>query len=283
MQNHIAFVIGNGGLGDILTCTGMINYLATKYKIVFVACMKVYYEQLKYFFDNDKIKLYPVNMYDETTMAQFDVIMRTNPIYDIYAFGHYGSKMISYEKYVKVRQDGICANIIYDYPISYYDDVNIPIEYMSKYFHVSYPPEILNLYSELLDKYPKYTVVHQIGSTISFDIIKYNEINIDDNLVIDVNKNLYEVGHKYYDIANKFANLISVIFYTKLIENASSLYLVDSCIHAIALIVNVDNAFPRICYQRERRIKYGFGKFEYFLMVSGIPFRAKLPILSNLI
>lgn len=279
--NQIACVIGNGGLGDVITYVGMINYLATKYKVVLVACMKVYYEQFKYFFNNDKIKLYPINMYDDTTMAQYDIMMRTNTIYDIYAFGHYGSIYIDYFKYFKKRSDGTIVNILYNYPISYYEDVNIPIEYMSKYFNVSYPHEMIDLYNELLENYPKYVLVHQIGSTQQFDIISYNQIDINETLTIDINKNLYETGHKYHDIAEKFINFKSVIFYTKLVENASSLYLIDSCIHAIALVVNVNKASPRICYQRERRVKYGFDKFDYFLLVNGIPQRVNLPILEK--
>lgn len=269
--NQIACVIGNGGLGDVITYIGMINYLTTKYKAVIVACMKVYYEQFKYFFNNNKIKLYPINMYDNTTMAQYDIMMRTNAIYDIYAFGHYGSKYINYSKYYKKRSDGTIVNILYNYPISYYEDVNIPIEYMTKYFYVSYPPEIIDLYKELFENNPKYILVHQIGSTQKFDIISYNKIDINNTLTIDINKNLYEKGHKYYKIADKFINFKSVIFYTKLVENASALYLIDSCIHAIALVVDVNKASPRICYQRERRIKYGFNKFNYFLLVNGTP------------
>lgn len=279
--NQIACVIGNGGLGDVITYVGMINFLATKYKVVLVACMKVYYEQFKYFFNNDKIKLYPINMYDNTTMAQYDLMMRANAIYDIYAFGHYGSNYIDYSKYYKKRLDGTVVNILYNYPISYYEDVNIPIECMSKYFYVSYPQDIFDLYTELLENYPKYVLVHQIGSTQKFDIVSYNKINLNETLTIDINKNLYENGHKYHDIAEKFINFKSVIFYTKLVENASALYLIDSCIHAIALVVDVNKASPRICYQREHRVKYGLNKFDYFLLVNGIPQRVNLPILEN--
>lgn len=274
IHHKIACIIGNGGLGDTLTYVGMVNYITTKYNYVIVACMAVYYDQIKYFFRNNKIKLYPINADDNTTMAQFDLMMRSSPIYDIYAFGHYGSKIIDYNQYTKMRMDGTIVNIIYEYPISYYHDVDIPIKYMTEYYIVCYPNSILSIYSELFDKYPKYSIVHQQSSTKSFDIIAHNRININDELVIDVNTNLYEPGHKYYDIAQKFINLKSVIFYSKLVENASALYVLDSCIHAIALIVNIDKAHTKICYQREPRIRYGFNKFKYYLLINNIVFPA---------
>lgn len=87
MTKRNAFVIGNGGLGDALTYVGMVNYLSAKYEHVFVACMIVYYEQIKLFFDDKHIIVYPINKHDDTTMAQFDVMMRHDSPYDVYAFG----------------------------------------------------------------------------------------------------------------------------------------------------------------------------------------------------
>lgn len=273
----VACVIGNGGLGDTITYVGMVNYLATQYKTIIVACMKVYYEQIKYFFTNDRIKIYPINLHDNITMASYDILMRTNPIYDVYAFGHYGTNYIDYDRYIKLRNNKT-INILYDYPISYYEDVNIPINVMRDYFTVKYPDDIENIYEELLKTHPIYTLIHQIGSTQTFDIVKHNGININEQLVIDINKNLYPENHAYYEIANKFLNFRSVIFYAKLVQNASELYLIDSCIHALALVVDI-KATVKICYQRECRVKYGFGKFDYYLLADGMPVKVRLPIL----
>lgn len=280
-MNKIACVIGNGGLGDMIVCIGIVNYLATKYDKVIVSCMNNTYEQAKYFYNKKNIILYPINKYDNTTMYQYDIMMRNVNIYDVYAYGHYGAREIDYGKYYKKMANGDIKPIIHDYPISYYEDINFPIEYMTKYFSVEYPQYILDSYVEL-KKYGNYAVIHQSSSNMEFDILKHNNLDINSMLIIDVNKNLYNKNHKYYDIANKFVNLRSVIYYTKLIENASSLYLMDSCMHAIALIVNIDNVYPKICYQRESRIKYGFNKFEYFLMVNGKPIKTQLPLLKSI-
>jgi len=274
---QIAMVIGNGGLGDTITYIGMVNYLATKYRIVFVACMKINYEQIKLFFNNNLIIPYPIDKNDDTTMRQFDVMMRSVDEYDVYAFGHYGCNYIDYDRYIKVKDNKI-INIIRNYPISYYEDVNLPVEYATKYYTVNYPKEILDIYDDLFKTYPKYVLIHQTGSNAHIDVIKHNKIDIEKLPVIDINKNLYSKGHKYYDICQKFINLRAVVYYTKLVENATSLYLIDSCIHAIALITDVSHASPRVCYQREYRMKYGFDKFDYYLLVKDTPVKIKLPL-----
>lgn len=268
-KRDIAFVIGNGGLGDMITHIGLVNYLSTQYKNVLVACMIVYYEQAKHFYCNKNIKLYPINKNDNTNMYEFcNLMLRHTNIYDIYALGNYGAVEINNKLYLKTMHNGTVKKIIHDYPISYYEDVNMPIDIMTKYFNVTYPQEIIDLYDILLKNYPIYTIIHQKGSNIpSLDIVKHQRLNIDNTLVIDVNKNLYDKKHKYYDIAQKFVNLPSVIYYTKLVENASELYLVDSCIHAIALVVDVSKAKQKICYQRESRFTYAFGKFKYYHLI----------------
>lgn len=273
----IACVIGNSGLGDMIVCIGIVNYIATKYKHVIVSCTMNNYEQIKTFYNKKNIIVYPVDSDGNTSLYIYDIYMRALKLYDIYAYGHYGAKMIDYDKYYKVDYDNNVKPIIHDYPISYYKDLNFPIDYMTQYFSVTYPNNILKIYDELFNMNEKYIVVHQHGSTYSFDIIKYNNININDVLVIDVNNNLYTIGHKYYSIASKFVGLHSVLYYTKLIENASALYLMDSCIHAIALIADITKANPKICYQREYRTKYGFNKFKYYLLSTSGPIDVELP------
>lgn len=280
-MKETAMVIGNGGLGDMITCIGMVNYIATKYKHVIVACMKHVKEQASVFYTGKNIILYPINGYDKTIMRIFDVMMRQHNVYDIYAYGHYGAHYVDYKGYTKqiyIGTELVKKPIIHDYPISYYEDVNMPIDYMTKYFKVDYPKEIISLYDELLPNYPNYIVIHHMSSNTGFDIVKFNSIDIEKNLVIDVNNNLYPNDHKYYDIAQKFINLSSAIYYAKLVENAGALYLMDSCIHAICLVADVSKANPKICYQREYRTKYGLDKFKYLLLAGNKLYDIKLPL-----
>lgn len=268
-KQKIAFIIGNTGLGDSIVLSGMVNYLASTYDIVYVACIIEFYEQLKLFYPNPKIIIYPINSLYPSHMYDFSAIMwEFRYIYDLYYIGNYGAIKIDNSNYTKTLRDGTVKKIITNYPTSYYDDVGIPIECMTKYFSVSYPQEIIDNYEDLLCNYPKYRILHQIGSNASVDALTQRSIDINDMLTIDVNKNLYPKGHKFHEICEKFVNLKSVIYYARLLENASELYLIDSCIHALALVVDVNKASPRICFQRESRFEYGIpNKFKYCQLV----------------
>jgi len=277
MKNN-AFLIGNGGYGDMIACIGIVNFLSSKYQNVFVACMKKNMIQAKTFYYRENIKLYPIDQDNQTTMCHFDLMMRNSPQFDVYAVGHYGAKKIDYDKYYKIDNNGKQKPIIYEYPISYYDDIQMPIKYMTEYFEVIYPKEIEEIYNELLKNYPEYIVVHQIGTSLLVNLIKMNNIDINKTLVIDVNKNLYDKNHKFYGIANKFINFPSILHYSKLLTNARELYLIDSCIHVLALIQDLSTVKIKKCYQREYRLKYGFDKFEYYLIAGNTVVKTKLPL-----
>ena len=85
-----AFLIGNAGLGDSIVLSGMVNYLATKYQKVYVACIIEFYEQIKLFYNNENIILYPVNKLYPSNMFEFSNIMWDfRFVYDIYYLGNY--------------------------------------------------------------------------------------------------------------------------------------------------------------------------------------------------
>jgi len=267
IKSNIAYIIGNAGLGDSITLIGMANYLATKYKYVFFVTSNDKYENVKLFFDNPKIIVY---RYDEkkTNMFEFEVMMRqfANK-YDIYALGHFGNiKLDKNNKYIKMIPDGRIKKIITNYPKSYYEDVNMPISIMTDYFSVSYNDDTLEKYTDLLNNEPIYRVVHHVGSNAQANMISMFDINIEEMLTIDVNTNLYPKEHKYYKICQKFINLPKITNYEKLLENASEIYVMDSCIHALALLVNINKAYPRICLKRTPQFNYGIqNKFVYYM------------------
>lgn len=289
-----AFLIYNSGLGDTIALNGMVHYLASKYKTVFITCIREFYDQIKLFYPNKNIIVFPIDDKMPINMYEFASMMwEFRNIYDLYYIGNYGAIKIDNTTYTKTMRDGSVRKIITNYPLSYYTDfieqlkVTMPTDYanlkvasgqyndidisryiMTKYFAVTYPIEITNRYDELLATFPKYRVIHQVGSNASVDIINQQHMDINAVLTIDVNKNLYHKTHKFHAISEKFVNLPSMIYYAKLLENASELYLIDSCIHALALVVDIRKAHPRICYRRESRFTYGIpDKFEYFQLV----------------
>jgi hypothetical protein len=185
-------------------------------------------------------------------------------IFDIFAFGNYGMKSIDTENtYTKVMQNGITRKIISMYPMSYYEDVDIPFNYAWEYFTVNYPPNIIELYDTFFKLDIPYIVTHSTSSNSYIDIIEMRNLDKNAILIIDVNKNLYEPGHKYYDIAKKFTNLPCVAYYHKLLIYATELYLIDSCIFALALITDVSRARKRECFKRESRFTFYSRQWTY--------------------
>ena len=61
MDTKEAFFIGNEGYGDMIACIGIVNYLATKYQKVRVACIKRNYEQAKTFYNNKNIEIFVID------------------------------------------------------------------------------------------------------------------------------------------------------------------------------------------------------------------------------
>jgi hypothetical protein len=278
MSKNDALFIGNEGLGDMIACIGMVNFLSSKYQTVTVACIKNNYNQAKTFYTNPKIKIHVIDEKEPISMIQFDMSMRNSQQYDVYAIGHYGAQQLNLQQFLKMDMNGNIKPIIYDYPLSYYEDIQMPIEYMSKYLNIVYPKKINKLYNELFNSYKDYIVVHQIGSDTMVNLIKMNNININKILVIDVNKNLYEKNHKFYQIANKFINLPSILYYGKLLSNAKELYLIDSCIHVLALTQDLSKVKIKNCYQRAYHVKYGLDTFEYFLILFNTVVKAQVPL-----
>jgi len=274
-MKKLAFVIANTGLGDSIAISGLVRYLATKYEKVFTTCIIEFYEQIKLFYTEKNIIIYPLNTgtYNTEPYEFTKYMLSFRNIYDLYPVGNYNSVMVDNDKYIKKTFSGEIKKIIQNYPVSYYEDANIPPDYMTKYFKVTYPKEILNLYEELLTKYQKYRVVHVNGSNANVNPVgDWQHYDPNNMLTINVNENIYPVGHEYYDICNKFIKFPSIIYYAKLLENATELFLIDSCIHALALLVDISKANKKYCYKRESRFDYGVpNKFQYFNLIFKVP------------
>lgn len=249
-----AFFLCNMGIGDMIVTAGIIEYLTTKYNSVTVVCRPEHERFLSCFHEgNNKIKPFPYKEEFKSSCGwtfprELTDIFNTSM--DIYAIGHYSQ-----------------SGKIDIFPTSYYDDIKLPIKYIHN-IHFTTPNYIMNYYDEL-KSYGEYIVVHQIGSTCKLDLIDKYNINIEKTLTIDVNKNLYKIGHRFYNIANKFINLYNPLWYITLLENASELYLVDSCIHALAAYLSdTSKAKRKVCISRATLFTYAQTGFEYVNLIN---------------
>lgn len=262
-----AFVLCNMGIGDMIVTTGLREYVSKFYDTVTVLCRQEYIPFLYRFHQgNDKIKhhVYDCNFARKNGIGWSfpkEIIDAYRKTHDIIALGHYST-----------------TGHISMYPVSYYDDAGIPYEFIKTYVPiipytegidtehtkcVIIPKEIMAIYNELFDTHKKYVVVHQTGSTCDMDLTKKCMIDLDDMLVIDLNKNLYPKEHKWYNIAEKFIDFDNPMWYKLLLENATGICLVDSCIHALSYLCDLSNVKQKICYSRAEAFPYVDAGYKY--------------------
>jgi hypothetical protein len=70
------------------------------------------------------------------------------------------------------------------------------------------------------------------------DIIQKEEIDINNTLIINPNKNIYNENHKFYNLANNFV-MKPIAYYIKTIENASKIIMSTSCFYCLLLQIKV--------------------------------------------
>lgn len=265
MKHDVAFVLCNMGVGDMIVTTGLREYLSTIYNSVIALCRPEYTQYLYKFHEgNKKIKHFA---YEKKFMTGFswtfpqEIVNEFSTRADIYALGHYS-----------------VSGIINIYPVSYYEDACMPFEYMKTYVHITpyndnidmssvkgviIPKHVMSLYNDFFSQHKSYIVVHQIGSTCNIDLIKKCQIDINDMIVIDINKNLYLQDHPWHDTAQKFINFENPMWYKLLLENATGLCLVDSCIHSLAYLCDLSHVKQKICYYRSHTFPYVDAGFKY--------------------
>lgn len=247
-----AFILTHLGLGDMVNCIGMIRYLSTVYDELLVVCKKNYYNNIKLLFENDKsIKFYQCEN-DKDVSPNFGCdkdkfINIVNGYNNIFLCGMH--KIYSF-----VPTENIIQNK-YTHIIPYWFYDNCGLE-PSVYRHYSFVPrlyESVKLYNEVKNICDKYIVLHDTSSI--GNMFKLNEIvkNIDINetLVINIDKNIYEKGHKYYEIADKCI-MKPILYYVDLIENSLMNILSDSCMFCLALQLNINT-----------KHNYYIGRHEY--------------------
>ena len=203
-----------------------VNYLAEKYDIVKVVCKTIYRNELKLIYshlinvivddyDNDK-DISPMFGFN---FDKFELI--TNE-YDILLCGvHIGKTIINFpsDMYIHMELD--------------YEEI------FPKYFSLPNIEESKNILKKVYLYCDKFIFVHEQSSYggISFEQY-YNDIK-DEILIINPDKNVYEMGHKYYDIA-KYLIRLPMVYYIDIFKNCEKMYLMDSSYFNLIFFLNIE-------------------------------------------
>ena len=199
-----ALIWSHMGMGDVISTIGMTRYLSFKYDEVEIMCKPQYLDNTKMIYSDNK-NIIPVTKFTSI----------------------HGDKYFSGLH----KPDGHCP--FDETPFCFYDDVNMERNICFDYFHLPEVKESQELYNAVKDI--KYVFVHSEISNIGKKFCIEDYFDKNDILILQVNQNVYEKEHKFYNIAEKFVNK-PLLFYIRTIENAEHVYITDSvflclCMH----------------------------------------------------
>jgi hypothetical protein len=240
-----ALFVGHVGLGDHLTCSSIVRYLATKYDEVKVLCLPNQVNNLSLLYKDDS-----------------SIIPHPHIIYDISGNTTYINQDFgldnSYEKY-------ICGMIVSktnyyspsNLPFCFYDDLELPYSIFWDFFHVPTLNESKELYEKVKDI--SYIFIHNdssIGTLFKYQLVE-KKLNIDhnDTLFINPNKNIYKSDHKFYNLAQEFIGK-PLPYYKDTLINASQIIVSDSSFFCLAL--NIELKTDRCYYIARYDIDYNY-------------------------
>jgi GNAT superfamily N-acetyltransferase len=238
-----AFILNHMSHGDMLTTNGMVRYYSTLYDEVTVACRKDFMESMSLVYaDDPTIKLMSFNSW-EAASPRFGLSMNTfNEItagYDKIITGY--NRTPFYGSFT----DPYSPNDLLKLPFCFYHDVGIDKKIMWEYFHYvncKQSIDLFNCVNEINDH--KYIIIHencsQFNGIITTETIEsLLKIRCDDYIFINISRNIYPIGHKYYDIANKCVNK-PIIYYAELLQHSYANILSNSVLFCLAIQLDIE-------------------------------------------
>jgi len=238
-----AFVISHLGLGDMIISIGMVRYLSTCYDEVIVVCKQKNSNNVQKFYQDDAtIKLYIINVDKDISP-------------------NYGFNLEEFKKITKNMDIYLCGyhnpnrNLkITDIPFDFYKHVNINPTFFWEYFYITPSEESIKLYEKINNI--DYVFLHNLSSTGEVfsveEVEKKFKINKNNILIINPNKNIYDINHKFYDYAEQFVWL-PLKYYIDTIINANKIFLTDSSFFCLSINLPIKTTE---CYYMSRSFDY---------------------------
>lgn len=243
-SSNKVYLVLHQGLGDILTCTGMIRFLACVHDEVKIVVQEKYSQNAQDFFRDDPT-------------ITFHLVRTLNDIWtDIYL-----NNDIPEADGYSILRVGVSKTNPYDLvdiPFCFYDDLGIPFSAFWDFFYVPSSPQGEQLWSKT-EGHP-YMFVHNgaSGSDAVFtleDVERELGISRNDIRIINPNANMYEPSHPWYSYAQQFVGH-PFLWYKQLIERCSKCVFSDSSFFCLAVNLNIRT---KDCFYwaRERK-SYGY-------------------------
>jgi hypothetical protein len=233
-----AFIYTHLGLGDMFMMNGAVRFLREKYQKVFVVSKPIYKETVRSMYQDDDGIVIVVA--DDADLHPWPLTSQrlVKDGFDVYGCGMFSMKP---------------QKQIYDFPNSFYDDLDFPREIRKTHFRTPRTQAGQTLYESFQGR--PYIVVHQEASTHTLPIVASLKARFlkmgQEPLIVDLNRNQVDrlkdpEGHQLVEkaIYRPF------IEYAQLLEGAEEVHLVDSSIFCFAIHLDLSRVKKRVYYIR---------------------------------
>lgn len=225
ITNSKVLIVPHWGLGDLIYYYGLVKYIAEQNI------------EVKYLVKNSYIEPGSIIYRDLSNVSFYGVPDTRWPVFNRmqleHAFPGFIILMLGYHAGHDVD--------ISIYPLSFYDDTGVPRSMLWAPYKMHYSEESIKLYEEIRDI--SYAFIDTFSSSGHlFDAntaIAHLGINTESILTINLHKNIYPMGHRFYDIAQKMMEKRPITDYVCILENASYLILSDSAVHALCHLLHI--------------------------------------------
>lgn len=239
------FLYTHLGLGDMFWMNGAVRYLSTCYARVVVVCKKKYEKEVRAMYrDDPNIHLFLIE--DDYILHPFTIKRnKIKTLFDtVLGCGWFSTK----EK-----------PTIYDFPYSFYDDLDIPRYARQDYFYVLPLDEGNSRQIKIQAVCKEYIVLHQQASHSTIDVV--NKFDKEKVLLLDLNKNLYPKDHKWYEIAQEVVHQ-TLVSHIPLFINAKEIHMLESSVYCLVSHLNLSNVQKKVCYNPFQNSAERIGVFQ---------------------
>jgi hypothetical protein len=223
-----ALLLTHLGLGDIILCHGIINYLCRSFDEVTVIVKENHHAVINTLFNEyHNITYYLIPDGNYWTKLRRPYLQTLFPGFNLFLLGAHG---------------GLPVNMSI-FPLSFYDDAGVSRSEFWSRKPIKYSTEGDELYGAICDI--SYAFIHNNSSTgVVFDdskAITHLGIDTDTCLVVNTHKNIYPEGHKFHEAAQRFLTRRLLTDYCRVIENASYVVVSDSSIFALCHLLDIQS------------------------------------------
>jgi hypothetical protein len=245
-----AYFLGHNGLGDNITNIGSVNFLMKYYKTIYFLCKDKYYENVKALFQNqindNKIIIVPFNTINENLECCkiINYATKNNKNCDIFISGFvhksYLKSKINNPEIKNYQKNNNKYTIEFNHIKEFYNDIGLDLTIYYEYFNIQSNEITMNYYNNI--KQYEIIFLHTLGSNKEINLSKIinKYINDEKKILICSNKNVYNINHNKYDLANQYVNLL-VAYYIDIIKNSIEIYVIDSCFSCIIIPLKKTN------------------------------------------